>query len=87
MHRTMNCPGNWYSRRGFLAQGVAGGLGLTLADLLFLRSRRAAANQDDAATPPAQSLIHIFLPGGVPQQETFDPKPYAPSNIVAIWGM
>src|SRR5262249_26329184 len=26
----------------------------------------------------AKSVIHIFLPGGVAQQETWDPKPYAP---------
>jgi hypothetical protein len=28
--------------------------------------------------PKAKSVIHIFLPGGFAQQETFDPKPYAP---------
>jgi hypothetical protein len=27
---------------------------------------------------PAKSVIHIFLPGGISSQETFDPKPYAP---------
>src|SRR6185503_6489322 len=26
----------------------------------------------------AKSMIHIFLPGGIAHQETFDPKPYAP---------
>ena len=26
----------------------------------------------------AKSVIFIFLPGGAPHQETFDPKPYAP---------
>ena len=28
--------------------------------------------------PKADSLIHIFLPGGAAHQETWDPKPYAP---------
>ena len=26
----------------------------------------------------AKSVIHVFLPGGMAQQESFDPKPYAP---------
>jgi len=26
----------------------------------------------------ALSVIHIFLPGGIAHQETFDPKPYSP---------
>jgi hypothetical protein len=26
----------------------------------------------------AESIIHIFLPGGMAHQETFDPKPYSP---------
>ena len=26
----------------------------------------------------AQGLIHIFLPGGIAHQDTFDPKPFAP---------
>lgn len=29
---------------------------------------------------PAQSVIHIHLPGGMAQQESFDPKPYAPAE-------
>jgi hypothetical protein len=27
---------------------------------------------------PAKSVIHIYLPGGMAHQESFDPKPYAP---------
>ena len=29
-------------------------------------------------SPKPQSVIHIFLPGGMAHQESFDPKPYAP---------
>ena len=29
---------------------------------------------------PAKSVIHIFLPGGIAHQESFDPKPYAPTE-------
>lgn len=66
------------SRRGFLAVGAVGGLGLHLADYLALRDAAAAENQ--YVTPPvvAKSVIHIFLPGGLSAQESFDPKPFAP---------
>ena len=37
------------------------------AEELRLRSR-----------PRPESVIHIFLPGGIAHQETFDPKPFAP---------
>ncbi|HEX4588295.1 MAG TPA: DUF1501 domain-containing protein [Gemmataceae bacterium] len=62
------------SRRAFLQVGAVGALGLTLDG--FLRQRAMA----DATpkTAPAQSLIHIFLPGGMAHQESFDPKPTAP---------
>ena len=72
----MRCRGNRLSRRGFLAGGCATGLGLGLADLLCLQSARW--QQPDVAQPAADSVIHIFLPGGMAQQESFDPKPFAP---------
>jgi hypothetical protein len=61
------------SRRAFLHVGLVGALGLTLDD--FYRLRATAA---DAKTAKAQSVIHIFLPGGMAHQDSFDPKPYAP---------
>src|SRR5213595_2160446 len=65
------------TRRGFLHVGLAAGLGLTLADLFRLQ-----AAQSDKPGPvkegKAKSLIHIFLPGGMAHQESFDPKPLAP---------
>ena len=66
------------SRRGFLAVGAVGGLGLHLGDYFALRHAAAAENQ--YVTPPvvAKSVIHIFLPGGLSAQESFDPKPFAP---------
>ncbi len=65
------------SRREFLYVGLIGGLGLTLPDYLL---RRALADQKTYATKPAvaDSVIHIFLPGGIAAQESFDPKPLAP---------
>jgi Protein of unknown function (DUF1501) len=65
------------SRRGFLHVGMIGGLGLTLDQ--FFRLQAAHGNTPAAGKPaPAQSLIHIFLPGGSAHQDTFDPKPLAP---------
>lgn len=65
------------SRRGFMHVGVCGALGLTLSD--FLKSRaRSEMKQYDSVEGKAKSVIHIFLPGGMAHQESFDPKPYAP---------
>lgn len=64
------------SRRGFLTVGAMG-FGLTLADYFRLRARADLKNY--APIPAkADSVIHIFLPGGIAHQETFDPKPFAP---------
>ncbi len=65
------------NRRGFLTVGTIGLGGLTLADVLRIEAR---ADQKSYATiaAKADSVIHIFLPGGISHQETFDPKPFAP---------
>jgi hypothetical protein len=65
------CPGP-ADRRTILKVGAVGGLGLTLGEYHRLR----AADPGKAAK--AQACIHIFLPGGIAQQESFDPKPLAP---------
>ena len=66
------------SRRGFLSVGFLAGAGLTLPTLL--RSQKALAEQKkfNNFTGTAKSIIHIYLPGGMAHQESFDPKPYAP---------
>ena len=78
-------PVTWYddpshfrktSRREFLFAGLVGGLGLTLGDYFKLRAEQTALT--DALVPQAESLIHIFLPGGAAHQESWDPKPFAP---------
>jgi hypothetical protein len=65
------------SRRGFLTVGTIGLGGLSLADLLRLRARADLKNYAPIQAK-ADSVIHIFLPGGIAHQETFDPKPFAP---------
>jgi len=74
------CSGNPLSprslhRREFLFVGLAGGLGLSLPGFF-----RLPAAQGAAITPAADSVIQIFLPGGMSAQESFDPKPYAPGE-------
>jgi hypothetical protein len=70
------------SRRDFLYVGLVGGLGLTLGDFLTQRANAAGVVQDAHGGPSkegvAKSVIHIFLPGGMAQHESFDPKPNAP---------
>src|ERR1700761_8857651 len=68
---------NRMNRRGFLTVGSIGLGGLTLADVMRLEAR-ADVKSYAAITAKADSVIHIFLPGGIAHQETFDPKPFAP---------
>ncbi|MFM2096446.1 MAG: hypothetical protein RIS70_3570 [Planctomycetota bacterium] len=74
----MKCTGNFLGRRNFLTVGAIGGLGLTLADFLQMRQARADQKHYDFLEAKAQSVIHVFLPGGMAHQESFDPKPYSP---------
>ena len=66
------------NRRGFLTVGALTGMGLTLGDFFQLQKARAEQKNYDFIAAKAKSVIHIFLPGGIAHQETFDPKPYAP---------
>ena len=66
------------TRRDLLAAGTIGLMGLSLADVLRLRSQ--AAETGAAAVPP-KSVIYIFLSGGLSQHDSFDPKPQAPDDI------
>ncbi len=76
------------SRRDIMYVGMIGGLGLTLGDYLGLQKARAqeAPAAADAKPPAAQSIIHIFLPGGMSAQESFDPKPFAPIEYRGPFG-
>ena len=65
------------TRRTFLHVGLVGALGLTLDDFFRLQAH-AADKPPTGPKPKAQSIIHIFLPGGMAHQDSFDPKPYAP---------
>jgi len=70
------------TRREALGVGLLAGLGL--ADVLALRARAASADP----APRAKGVIHLYLPGGLAHQESFDPKPLSPAayrgNVQAI---
>jgi hypothetical protein len=74
----MKCTGNPLSRRGFLTVGAVAGLGLTLEGLLQSRQARAAEAGPGSIPAQADSVIHVFLPGGMAHQESWDPKPFSP---------
>ena len=61
-------------------------MGLTLADLLRAESV-AGEEKSPPGTPKAKSVMHIFLPGGMAHQESFDPKPYAPIEYRGEFGV
>jgi hypothetical protein len=64
------------SRRDFLRIGTLGWGGLTLADALRARSFGASGGRGASD----RSVILIWLDGGPPQHETYDPKPDAPAE-------
>ena len=75
------------SRREFLYVGMIGSFGLTMGNLFKLRAAASSASGQGPAAPlaagpakaaAAQSVINIYLPGGMAAQETFDPKLLAP---------
>ncbi len=74
----MKCRDHSLSRRNLLTIGAVGGIGLTLTDFFRLKTAQADQKHYESKEGTAKSVIFIFLPGGMAQQETFDPKPYAP---------
>lgn len=71
------------SRRGFLEVGGMSLLGLGLGGLLEAHgaSRAASVATGGATFGRAKSCIILFLGGGPPQHDTFDPKPDAPLEV------
>ena len=67
-------------RRTILEAGRVGATGLTLADLLRLRTAAAESGAAPAAVDRDTAVIFIWLPGGFPHMETYDMKPDAPSE-------
>jgi len=68
------------SRREWLRVGGLSALGLGLPGLLQARQAQAAATGGQGGGKP-RSCIFLFMLGGPPQHETWDPKPEAAAEI------
>lgn len=71
------------TRRALIGLGSATGLSLTLPELLRQQSMAAESN---GTFGRAKRMIMLYLHGGHPQQETFDPKPEGPSAVRGEFG-
>jgi hypothetical protein len=76
------CDG--WSRREILRVGGASAFGLTLPDLLAAAAKPTDRPTEDRMFGRAKNLIYLWLQGGPPQHETFDPKPHAPVEIRGV---
>jgi hypothetical protein len=72
-------PFNPASRRSFLQVGYCGLLGLGLDEMFRMKAQAVdSVGGRPSKEGKAKSIIHIFLPGGMAHQDSFDPKPLAP---------
>jgi len=69
------------SRRELLRVGGLSALGLSLPTLLQARTAPEAEGRRGSTFGRAKNVIFLWLQGGPPQHETFDPKPDAPAEI------
>ena len=77
--RTSLCDG--ISRRELMRIGGLGLGAVSLPDLLQAAENSGAAANAGSAFGRAKNVIFLYLAGGPPQHETFDPKPKAPAEI------
>src|SRR6266550_8754526 len=75
---TRLCDG--LSRRELIRVGGLSLLGLSLPELVHAR-QTAADSRAGTSFGKAKNVIFLWLQGGPPQHETFDPKPNAPAEI------
>jgi hypothetical protein len=81
---TRLCDG--ISRRQWLQIGGLGALGLSMPHLWGSHGTTQAATADGSGFGQAKQCIVLFLLGGPPQHETWDPKPEAPEEIRGEFG-
>jgi len=88
MHRVSSplssrpAPTNGLRRREWLRIGGLASLGLSLADFWRMPAKAGPVSASKPASfGRAKSCIVLFLAGGPPQHETWDPKPDAPLEI------
>ena len=70
------------SRREWLQVGYSGLLGIGLPSLFAARAAAAADKRSPSrSSGRAKSVILVYLTGGPPHHDTFDPKPEAPPEV------
>jgi hypothetical protein len=65
--------------------GALGAFGLALPGLLRANPEQKRGSDTNAGFGRARACIVVFLSGGPPQQETWDPKPDAPAEVRGIF--
>ncbi len=84
------------SRRQAVQVGVFGAMGLSMADLFRIQAKgeetqtqafTAASGGTTQLPQKALSVIQLHLGGGMPQHESFDPKPEAPVEYRGTFGV
>ena len=78
--------GSAMGRREWLRIGGLNTLGLSLPGFLAAQEQDTAGNTGDPTFGRAKNVIYLYLGGGPPQHETFDPKPDAPAAIRGAFG-
>lgn len=79
------------SRREWLRIGGLSAVGISLADVLHSPGSTTPADAPKLAGDlgstfgKAKNVIYLWLQGGPPQHETFDPKPDAPADIRGLF--
>ena len=71
------------SRRDFFRIGAVGGLSLPY---LLKNEAHGALKHYESKEGVAKNVIHVYLPGGMSAQESWDPKPYAPLEYRGPFG-
>lgn len=66
--------------------GFCSALGISMGDLFRLQAESKLENPL-LKEQKARSVIHLHLPGGMAQQESWDPKPEAPSEYRGAFGV
>jgi len=69
-----------YSRRSIFRHGAINGAGMLLASRLLSATAVQAAGGVASSDAPAKAVIQVWLGGGPPHIDTFDPKPRAGSD-------
>ncbi len=68
-------------RREWLRIGGLNSLALSLPELMAAQGDGSVGDSADPTFGRAKNVIYLYLSGGPPQHETFDPKPGAPKEV------